>query len=59
MAEIDYKQVAQNVLKLLDKNVGKKMLECYIHYALDPDDEKYMKKYYTLIWNAMDIIDGK
>jgi hypothetical protein len=59
MDNIDYKQIAKNVLKLIDKNQSKRMIQCYIKYALNPDDLKYLEKNYTLIWHALDIIDEK
>lgn len=57
MGEIDYKQIAKNVLVLVEKSASKKLIENYVHYILYPDDIKYNKKNYISIWKAMDIID--
>jgi hypothetical protein len=59
MDTINYKQVALNVLTLIDAHTSKKIIEHYIHYSLYPDDTKYNTKNYTFIWKALDIIDGK
>jgi ABC-type sulfate transport system substrate-binding protein len=57
MDEIDYKQIAKNILKLVDKNTSKKIIKHYINWILNPDDVKYLGKYYKLIQTAVDIIN--
>ena len=34
MDKIDYKQVAQNILTLTEKNADKKSIECYVKWEL-------------------------
>jgi hypothetical protein len=56
MDEIDYKQLAKNVLILMEKNVSIKIIERYIKWILN-QDPKYLKRYYNAIHSAMDIIN--
>jgi hypothetical protein len=59
MEEIDYKQIAKNILILVEKNTNKKVIECYINWVLNPTDAKYLGKNYKLIQSATDIINEK
>jgi hypothetical protein len=58
MDEIDYKQAAQNIIKLVDAHTDNKSIECYIKWILGKKQGRNLYNYERLC-TVLKFLDGE